>query len=139
MKTMQKILWFLGVFYAIITVVYIAMGIMLDGKVEWAGAMVFALLIFFSSFLAVYMGLVRKIYKDAPLPEDSDVAESSDAEPDFGFFAPHSIWPVASALSAASLLATFAFGFWLGFFILPFVLVCLVGWVYEFYTGRFVS
>lgn len=47
---------------------------------------------------------------------------------------------MASALSAAALLATFAFGFWLGFFILPlFLCVWLDGFMSFIQEGLFPS
>src|SRR5450759_2072415 len=48
-----------------------------------------------------------------PRPEDDPLAPISAAEGEFGFFSPHSWWPLALAASAAVVFLGLAVGWWL--------------------------
>lgn len=136
MKTTRNILWALTGFYAIMTVMY-SVWTSADGKLEWVGAVAFALMFAFSAFIAWYLGLENKPFAKKLLPEDRLDAEISDADEELGFFAPQSIWPIMLAGVIGAIFLSIAFGWWPAFFFAPVLLVALGGWVYEFYRGRY--
>ena len=48
-----------------------------------------------------------------PRPEDRPDAEIDDGAGEYGFFSPHSWWPLPTALSAAIMMLGFVFAWWL--------------------------
>jgi len=76
----------------------------------------------------------KRVY---PRPEDRPDAEIDEADPEYGFFSPHSWWPLPVAGGAAVIALGLIFAVWLlivGVFIL---LIGLVGWLFEYYRGEF--
>lgn len=71
-----------------------------------------------------------------PRPEDQVDAEIADGAGDYGFYSPHSWWPLALAAGAAMATLGLVFTWWL--FILGVVLTMLavIGLVFEYYTGE---
>jgi len=66
-------------------------------------------------------------------PEDRNDGEIDEADPDYGFFSPHSWWPLPVALGAATTAVGLVFTAWLaclGVFILMFG---VIGLVFEYY------
>jgi len=71
-----------------------------------------------------------------PRPEDDPLALISVAEGEYGFFSPHSWWPLAVAAGAAVVFLGLAVGWWL--FIIGVVLAALatIGWTFEYFRGE---
>jgi len=71
-----------------------------------------------------------------PRPEDDPLALISVAEGEYGFFSPHSWWPLVLAASAAVVFLGLAVGWWL--FIIGIVLAALatIGWTFEYFRGE---
>jgi hypothetical protein len=114
-------------FYAVIAVVYWFL------SYEVIGTTVLALsagLAFLIGFYVLFTG--RRV---GARPEDRLDAEQHEAEVDYGFFPPHSWWPLPVALSAAVVA--------LGLIVVPWLLVLgvvalvlsVIGMVFEYYTG----
>ncbi|WP_137120249.1 cytochrome c oxidase subunit 4 [Segeticoccus rhizosphaerae] len=68
-------------------------------------------------------------------PEDRLDGEISDVDGDYGFFSPHSYWPLAVAASAAVVFLGLAIGWWLVFIGAPLVALAATGWVFEYFHG----
>ncbi len=87
-------------------------------------------LCFLISFFMLYAG--RRVgYR----PEDRSDAEISDADPDYGFFSPHSWWPLPVGVGSALIAIGFVFAVWVVVLGLGVLFVSLVGFVYEYYRG----
>ena len=71
-----------------------------------------------------------------PRPEDDPLAPISAAEGEYGFFSPHSWWPLALAAAAAVVFLGLAVGWWL--FIIGMCLATLatIGWTFEYFRGE---
>ncbi len=72
-----------------------------------------------------------------PRPEDRGDAEIDEADPEYGFFSPHSWWPLAVGFSAFLVTLGLIFAVWvivLGFTLL---MLALIGWLFEYYRGDF--
>lgn len=67
------------------------------------------------------------------LPEDRSDAEISDAEADYGFFSPHSWWPLAVASSAAVVMLGMAFAVWIIVAGVVMLLLAVAGMLFEYY------
>jgi Cytochrome c oxidase subunit IV len=85
--------------------------------------------------LAIGFYLLRVNARMGPRPEDRLDGEIDEAAGEFGFYSPHSWWPLPTAGSAAIACLGFAFGWWLtvlGGFML---IASAVGFVFEYYRG----
>ncbi len=89
-------------------------------------------LAFLVAFYALYTA--KRVY---PRPEDRPDAEIDEADPEYGFFSPHSWWPLILGFSTMVIVFGLIFAVWLivlGVFVL---LVALIGWMFEYYRGAF--
>jgi magnesium-transporting ATPase (P-type) len=89
-------------------------------------------LAFLVAFYVLYTS--KRVY---PRPEDRANAEIDEADPEYGFFSPHSWWPLAIGASATIIGVGLIFAVWvivLGAFLL---FLALVGWMFEYYRGEF--
>ena len=69
-------------------------------------------------------------------PEDDPAAPISAAEGEYGFFSPHSWWPLPLAAGAALMFLGLAVGWWL--LIIGAVVggMALIGWTFEYFRGE---
>lgn len=70
-----------------------------------------------------------------PRPEDREDGEIHEADVDYGFFSPHSWWPLPVALSAAMIFTGLIFAPWIVALGTVFLLISLFGFVFEYYRG----
>ncbi len=70
-------------------------------------------------------------------PEDDPLAVIEDAEPDYGFFSPHSWWPIAVAIATGITIMGLVFAVWLLILGVGLLLLAIVGFVFEYYVGEF--
>ncbi|MDD2817591.1 MAG: cytochrome c oxidase subunit 4 [Candidatus Nanopelagicales bacterium] len=72
-----------------------------------------------------------------PRPEDRGEANIDEADPEYGFFSPHSWWPLMIGFGTTVVVLGLVFAVWLtalGAFVL---VIALVGWLFEYYRGNF--
>ena len=136
MRANKNLFWILAVFCILLAGVYIFWSIIDQGKVEWVGGLGIGLSGVLAAFLAFYLGRVYSA-QGGDLPEDRLDSDIDDGDPEMGFYSPWSWWPVILAGSASLMLLGFAVGTWITFIGVAFVLVAIVGWVYEYYRGFF--
>ena len=72
-------------------------------------------------------------------PEDRLDANIDEADPNDGFFSPHSWWPLPVAAGSAITFVGFVFATWLMVIGVTVLLVAVFGWLFEYYRGDFVS
>jgi energy-converting hydrogenase Eha subunit A len=89
-------------------------------------------LAFLIAFYSLYTA--KRVY---PRPEDRLDAEIDEADPEYGFFSPHSWWPLAVAFSTFLVVLGFIFAVWIIVLGVAFLMLALVGWVFEYYRGDF--
>lgn len=89
-------------------------------------------LAFLIAFYALYTS--KRVY---PRPEDRLDAEVDEADPEYGFYSPHSWWPLVVAMGAAVIMLGLIFAVWLLVFGVAVLLVALIGWLFEYYRGEF--
>ena len=89
-------------------------------------------LAFLIAFYALYTS--KRVY---PRPEDRLIAEIDDADPEYGFFSPHSWWPLVVAFAAMLIVFGLIFAVWLIVLGISVLLIGLVGWLFEYYRGEF--
>jgi dipeptide/tripeptide permease len=118
-----------AVFYGLVAVIYWFITKELVGSTALAltGAMAF-LIGFYVLFTSRRVG-VR--------PEDDKNAEIEDAEPDYGFFSPHSWWPLAVGGAVAITAIGLVFAAWIVILGVGLLAAALIGFVFEYYRGPF--
>lgn len=76
----------------------------------------------------------RKVH---PRPEDRQDGEIAELAGEYGFFSPHSWWPLACAGSAAVVFTGLVFGWWLLLIGAAMTVIAVLGMVYEYYRGEY--
>jgi hypothetical protein len=124
---------FLGgaVFYTILGVIYSVV----SGDV--IGTTVLALMGAFALIIGFYVLFTGK--RVGARPEDRLDAEIDEADPNYGFFSPHSWWPLPVAAGAAITFLGLIFATWIMVIGVTMLLVAVFGWLFEYYRGEFVS
>ena len=89
-------------------------------------------LAFLVAFYALYTA--KRVY---PRPEDRLNGDIEEADPEYGFFSPHSWWPLAIGLSAAIIGVGLIFAVWIIVFGVFLLFMSLFGWMFEYYRGEF--
>lgn len=118
-----------AVFYAFIAAVYWYFS---RDQIGTTALALTGALAFLVAFYALYTA--KRVY---PRPEDRLDAEVDEADPEYGFFSPHSWWPLVLGFSTMVIVFGLIFAVWLivlGVFVL---LVALIGWMFEYYRGAF--
>ncbi len=69
------------------------------------------------------------------LPEDQPFAEVHDADNVYGFFSPHSWWPLPVGLFAAVIAYGIVFAAWLLVVGVLGLMISVAGWLFEYYRG----
>ncbi len=92
-----------------------------------------------SGGLAVIVGFyvlftAKRVY---PRPEDRMDGEIDQADPEYGFFSPHSWWPLFIGLGAFIIALGLIFAVWVIVLGVTALLMALVGWLFEYYRGEF--
>jgi Cytochrome c oxidase subunit IV len=84
------------------------------------------------SFYLLYTS--RKVY---PRPEDRLDGEIEEMAGEYGFFSPHSWWPLACAGAAAIVMLGLVFAWWLFIIGVALGAMAVVGLIFEYYRGEF--
>ena len=122
--------WGLGtIFFAVVAVVY---GVWSQ---DWAGTTALAFTGFMTALVAFYSLYTARRLDNRP--EDDQMAEQEEADPDYGFFSPHSWWPLPLGASAMMIALGLIFATWLMIAGVVFLVLSTIGLVFEYYRGDF--
>ncbi len=94
-------------------------------------------LLLFTGFLSLIVGYYvlftsKRVY---PRPEDRLDANVDDADPEYGFYSPHSWWPLILGFSCFMVVLGLVFANWLVVFGTLAVVFAVAGWLFEYYVG----
>jgi hypothetical protein len=70
-------------------------------------------------------------------PEDDPYANIEDADPDYGFYSPHSWWPLAVGFGTFVTILGLVFAVWLLLLGVGLLMAATIGLVFEYYHGSF--
>jgi hypothetical protein len=129
MKVETRIFGALTIFFAVVAAAYTLLSLEPVGSAALIFTTFLAMLIWFFLW---YTG--RQI---DPRPEDNDTGEIVEMAGEYGFFGPHSWWPLVLAAGAALTALGVIFGWWLFLIGFGVVLGSTVGLVFEYYRGPF--
>lgn len=89
-------------------------------------------LAFLVAFYMLYTA--KRVY---PRPEDRDDAEVDEADPEYGFFSPHSWWPLPVGIGAMATAFGLIFAVWLIVLGVAVLMLGVIGWLFEYYRREF--
>src|SRR6187549_2312926 len=128
MKAEGRIFAILCVFFLLTTVVY--------GWLSHEVVGTTALLLSTLLALAIAFYCMRLSARMGPRPEDRLDAEIAEGAGEFGFYSPHSWWPLAVGFAAAVAFAGIVFGWWLFLIGAGLGGMAVIGLVFEYYRGE---
>jgi hypothetical protein len=131
MKLEANVFLLPGVFFLIVGVVY---GFLTDFQ-ELVGFPAFLLSAGLSFMVGIYFRMLDK--RHSSRAEDREDAAISEEAGDQGLYAPWSWWPLVVGMGAALGFVAMAVGWWVMVPATIVALIGLVGWVFEYSTGRF--
>lgn len=138
MRANAILFWILSIFFLLSAITYTLWNLLDQAhrNVEWVGTVGLLLSAILAAFIAFYVGRSHAA-QGGELPEDRLDANVDDGDPELGHFSPWSWWPVSLAFGAGLVILGLAVGFWICYIGVAFSLICIVGWVYEYYRGYF--
>ena len=129
MKIEALVFIVVSIFFAIVTPVYWFMS--KDPTGTTALVLTFGLGAMISFY---FMLLSRRI---TPRPEDRMEGEVEELAGEYGFFSPHSWWPLAASLAVTVVFIGLVFAWFIVIIGMALVAMAVVGWVFEYYRGEF--
>lgn len=137
MKNNVVILVILGAYFLLSGIAYIIWNALAGNEFEATGSLGLLLSAILAGFIAFFLNMVNRSQGGILLPEDTATADIDDADPNLGHFSPWSWWPLVLGFAVGLAFLGLAVGFWIIFLAIPFVLVAITGWTYEYYRGNF--
>jgi hypothetical protein len=89
-------------------------------------------LAFLVGFYVLYTA--KRVY---PRPEDREDGEIDEADPEYGFYSPHSWWPLVMGFATFVVVLGLIFAVWVIVVGVLLLALALVGWLFEYYRGDF--
>jgi protein-S-isoprenylcysteine O-methyltransferase Ste14 len=102
---------------------------------DWIGGTALIFTGFMTALIAFYTLYTAKRLDNRP--EDDMQANQDEAAPDYGFYSPHSWWPLPMGFSAMLVALGLIFATWLLIAGVIFLMMSIVGLVFEYYRGDF--
>lgn len=133
MRSNIVILLVMAAYFTVADIAYSIWTYLEWGHVEPIGTAAMALLVILAVFIAYYLWSGMK--RSGTLPEDNLNGNIEDESGEVGFYSPWSWWPMVLGASSAVAFTSLAVGWWLFFIAVPFAIVGIIGFVYEYSRG----
>jgi hypothetical protein len=122
-----------AIFYLVVTLAYAYVTNVTQGGVEVVGTTVLLLTALLAAIIGFYVLYTAK--RVGIRPEDRFDAEIDEADPDYGFYSPHSWWPLPIGLGACLTAVGLAFTVWLLILGVGVLMFGVIGLVFEYSVG----
>lgn len=129
MKVESLVFIVLAVFFAIVTPIYWIM------SKDPTGTTALVLTFGLGAMIAFYFSLLSR--RLGPRPEDREDGEIEELAGEYGFYSPHSWWPLACASSAAVVFLGLVFAWFIVIIGIALAAISVLGMVFEYYRGDF--
>ena len=134
MRAMERLGILIGVFAFVIAAISGYWTNISDIGFEHVGVIGLILAGLLGFMIAWYLWITRKNLDVDP--SDDPLGDIDEIQGDYGFFSPHSWWPLFLGASAAICFLGLAVGWWM-FIIGAFIGVpALIGWTFEYFKGE---
>jgi hypothetical protein len=133
MRSNIVILLVMAAYFTVADIAYAIWTYLEWGHAEPIGTAAMALLVILAVFIAYYLWSGMK--RSGTLPEDNLNGNIEDESGEVGFYSPWSWWPMVLGASSAVAFTSLAVGWWLFFIAVPFAIVGIIGFVYEYSRG----
>lgn len=139
MKMQAYLFMGIATFFGLVGALYIYWSYLETGQVEWAGSTILIVGIGFGWMLGFWLWQAarRSEHHHGLPPEERLDGEISESAGEYGFFSPHSWWPMFVALAVAFTAVGMAIGWWMLFLGFLAIILTTIGWVFEYYRGEF--
>ncbi|MDA8368506.1 MAG: cytochrome c oxidase subunit 4 [Nocardiopsaceae bacterium] len=132
---------FMGIstFFGLVAAMYTYWSWVSEARIEWVGTVVLLVAIGFGWMVGFWLWQASRRsehYHGLP-PEERLDGEIAETAGEYGFFSPHSWWPLFTALSVTLFAVGVAIGWWLFTLGVFAVILSTIGWVFEYYRGEF--
>ena len=134
MRAMERIAVLVGVFAFTMAAIYGYWTSTTELGIEWVGVMGLVLAGLLGFMIGWYLWITRRRLE--PDPSDDPVGDIDEIQGEFGFFSPHSWWPLFLGASAAICFLGLAVGWWLVYIGAFFAVPALIGWTFEYFKGE---
>ncbi len=132
---------FMGVstFFGLVAALYGYWAWLDHGSIEWTGFVALVVSIGFGWMMGFWLWMAaRRSERDHGMPpEDRLEGHIVENAGEFGFFSPHSWWPLFTALSVAFTAIGVAIGWWMALIGTLAVILTAIGWLFEYYRKEF--
>ncbi|MGN6414741.1 cytochrome c oxidase subunit 4 [Flexivirga sp.] len=125
LRTETRLFAFWTVFFLVVAVIYA----WFTYGHELAGTAALVVTALISGVLTLYLWWTGR--KTDERPEDDSGGEIAETAGDYGYFAPHSIWPPLLAVTASIACFGIAIGWWLVLLDVPLAFFAVIGWTFE--------
>ena len=134
MKAMERIGVLVGVFAFLMATIYGFWTASTALGIEWVGVIGLILGGLLGFMIAWYLWMTRRrLERD---PSDDPLGDIDEIQCEYGFFSPHSWWPLFLGAAAAVCFAGLAVGWWLFIIGMCLAVVAVIGWTYEYFRGE---
>jgi hypothetical protein len=115
-------------FFAVVTPIYWFM------SYDPTGTVALGLTFGLGAMISLYFFIVSR--RIGPRPEDRQDGEIDELAGEYGFFSPHSWWPLAAALAASVVFLGLVFAWFIVIIGVALSAVAVIGMVFEYYRGE---
>lgn len=133
-----------GVFFALCAGVYVYWILLGSpnvggGSIEWTGTVALVFSVPFALMVGfwIWQAARRSERHHGLAPEDDNEGEIAENAGEYGFFSPHSWWPLFVALAVSFAALGVVFGWWMFATGAVAVVLTAFGWVFEYYRREF--
>lgn len=132
---------FMGIstFFGVVAGVYVFWSYQDFGAIEWTGTTALVISIAFGWMVGywVWQAARRSEHFHGLPAEERLEGEIPEGAGEYGFFSPHSWWPLFVALAVVFFSVGLAIGAWMMIIGMFAIILTSIGWVFEYYRGEF--
>ncbi len=134
MLAMERVSNLVGVFAFTMAAIYGTWTSSTALGTEWVGLIGLILGGLLGFMIAWYLRMTRRRLETDP--SDDPLGDIEEIQGEYGFFSPHSWWPLFLAGAAAVMFLGLAVGWWLFIIGAFFGVPALIGWTFEYWKGE---
>lgn len=139
MKTQAYLFMGISTFFGLVATLYVYWAYQDHGAIDWTGATALVFGIGFGWMMGFWLlqsARRSEHFHGLPAEErlDGEIAENAG---EYGFFSPHSWWPMFVAMSVVCTAIGVAIGWWMVFLGFLAIILTVIGWVFEYYRKEF--